>query len=154
MNKKAWIGIAAIVVVAVIAVVLLTTRKQPDTITIGAILPLTGEAAQWGIPPQNAASLAVEEINAEGGVDGKRLTLLVEDSKAEPKEGVSAFNKIVATSDTKVVLGAVASSVTLAVAPLAERNHVVLFSPASTSPKITDAGDYCPSPGLVDTSKG
>jgi branched-chain amino acid transport system substrate-binding protein len=143
MNKKAWLGVAVVALVAAIVFVFLTTRQQQaDTITIGAILPLTGDAAQWGIPPRNGAELAVEEINARGGVAGKRLVLSVEDSRAEPKEGVSAFNKIVSGGNVKIILGAVASSVSLAVAPIAERNHIVLISPASTNPKITDAGDF------------
>ena len=143
MNKKIWLGVAVIVLVAVLVVVFLTTRQQEaDTITVGAILPLTGDSAQWGIPPRNGAELAVEEINARGGVAGKRLILSVEDSRAEPKEGVSAFNKIISGGNVRIILGAVASSVSLAVAPIAERNHVVLISPASTNPKITDAGDF------------
>lgn len=112
------------------------------TLTIGALLPLTGDAAQWGAPARNAAQLAVDEINAAGGVNGQRVALAVEDDRCDAKEGVSAFNKLVAAHKTPVVLGAVCSSVTLAVAPVANREHVTLISPASTNPKITEAGDY------------
>lgn len=82
------------------------------------------------------------QINKKGGINGRHLELIIEDSRAEPKEGISAFNKLIATHDIKIILGAVASSVTLAIAPLAERNHVLLISPASTSPKISQAGDF------------
>lgn len=112
------------------------------TLTIGALLPLTGDAAQWGTPARNAAQLAVDEINATGGVNGQHVALAVEDDRCDAKEGVSAFNKLVAAHKTPVVLGAVCSSVTLAVAPVANREHVTLISPASTNPKITEAGDY------------
>ncbi len=141
MNRKLWIGILIFVLVAIVVIIKRDNQKD-DVIRIGAILPLTGDAAQWGIPPQKGAQLAVEQINKKGGINGRHLELIIEDSRAEPKEGISAFNKLIATHDIKIVLGAVASSVTLAVAPLAERNHVLLISPASTSPKISQAGDY------------
>lgn len=117
-------------------------KKEENVIKIGAILPLTGDAAQWGIPPQRGAQLAVEQINARGGVRGRKIALYIEDSQCEPKEGVSAFNKLLTNKDLKIVLGAVCSSVTLAVAPIAEKSKVLLISPASTNPKITQAGDF------------
>lgn len=143
MNKKTFILIAIVIVgVVILALILSKKPHESSEIKIGAILPLTGDAAQWGIPPQKGAQLAVEEINKKGGVRGRHLKLIVEDTRAEPKEGVSAFNKLLAARDIKIVLGGVASSVTLAVAPLAERNHILLASPASTNPKITNAGDF------------
>jgi branched-chain amino acid transport system substrate-binding protein len=113
-----------------------------DHITIGVILPLTGEAAHWGIPPRNGAQLAVEELNRAGGVGGCDLGLNIEDDRCKPADGVAAFNKIMAASRPSIVLGAVCSGVTLAIAPLAESRKVVLISPASTSPKLTGAGEF------------
>jgi len=113
-----------------------------DHITIGVILPLTGEAAHWGIPPRNGAQLAVDELNRAGGVGGRDLELHIEDDRCKPAEGVAAFNKIIAAARPSIVLGAVCSGVTLAIAPLAESRKVVLISPASTSPKLTGAGDF------------
>lgn len=111
-------------------------------IPLGAVLPLTGSAAQWGVPARDAALLAVEEVNSKGGIRGKKLQLVVEDDQCQPASGVSAFQKILATSHPVVVLGAVCSGVTLAIAPIAERGKVVLISPASTTPLLTNAGDY------------
>jgi len=114
--------------------------------TIGAILPLTGDAAHWGIPPRNGAELAVDEINAAGGLGGRKLKLIVEDDRCQPAEGIAVFDKIMASANPPAILpailGAVCSGVTLAVAPLAEARKTVLISPASTSPKVTDAGDF------------
>lgn len=143
MNKKIWIGLIAVLLIAV--VVFVTQKKeslQQEKIKIGAILPLTGDAAQWGIPPHKGAQLAIEEINNQGGIRGKQLVLVVEDSTASVKEGVSAFNKLLIDKSINVILGPVASSVTLAIAPIAERNKITVISPASTNPKITEAGDY------------
>lgn len=117
-----------------------SSTKAP--IRIGAIFPLTGDAAQWGIPPRNGAVLAVEEINEAGGINGRKFELVVEDTACDPRQGVSAYNKVVATASPAVVIGAVCSGVTLAVAPISEQKQIVLISPASTNPGITDAGDF------------
>jgi len=142
--KRMRRAILAGVILAVAFVGLGCGRTSPDRgpIQIGAILPLTGNAAQWGTPARDGAQLAVDEINAAGGVKGRQVAVTFEDDRCEPKDGVSAFNKLLAAQQARVILGAVCSSVTLAVAPLAERSHVVLISPASTNPKITAAGDF------------
>jgi branched-chain amino acid transport system substrate-binding protein len=119
-----------------------SAAAENEPITIGAVLPLTGDAAHWGIPPRDAAELAIDEINNAGGIGGRRLKLVVEDDRCQPAEGVSAFNRIMATATPAAILGAVCSSVTLAIAPLAEARKTVLISPASTSPKVTTAGDF------------
>jgi branched-chain amino acid transport system substrate-binding protein len=120
----------------------LSSTGGGDTYRIGAVLPLTGDAAQWGIPARRGASLAVEETNTSSDLSGKKFELVVEDSRCSPRDGVSAFTSLLATTKPSVVLGAVCSSVTLAIAPIAEREHVVLVSPASTNPEISQAGDF------------
>jgi branched-chain amino acid transport system substrate-binding protein len=120
----------------------MSALAENATITIGVVLPLTGDAAHWGIPPRNGAEMAVDEINRAGGLGGRKLALVVEDDKCQPAEGIAAFNNIMASVNPAVILGAVCSSVTLAIAPHAEARKVALISPASTSPKVTDAGDF------------
>jgi branched-chain amino acid transport system substrate-binding protein len=145
MNKKLWYGIAAlvVVVVGVVLVLLLTPKQDQSGIAIGAVLPLTGEAAAWGVPAKQGAELAVREINSAGGIGGRLLHLYVQDSAGDPKTAVSALQSLFAAHpDIQAVVGAVASSETLAIAPIAERKKVVLITPASTSPKITSAGDF------------
>jgi branched-chain amino acid transport system substrate-binding protein len=127
-----------------LALILLVGCNQGknDSIKIGAILPLTGDAAAWGIPPKNGALLAVEQINAAGGINGKKLELVVEDDGCDPKMAVNSINKLLAANKPVAVVGAVCSASTLAIAPIVEKNKIVLISPASTHPSITDAGDY------------
>jgi branched-chain amino acid transport system substrate-binding protein len=119
---------------------------QSDPIAIGVVLPLTGDAAHWGIPPRHGAEMAAQEINQEindaGGIGGRKLALTVEDDRCSPSDGIAAFEKIMATAKPPAILGAVCSSVTLAIAPHADTRNVVLISPASTSPKLTGAGDF------------
>jgi branched-chain amino acid transport system substrate-binding protein len=117
-------------------------KESQQTISLGAVLPLTGSAAQWGVPARDAALLAIDEINAKGGIGGRKLQIDVEDDQCQPAAGVSATQKILTSKQPVAILGAVCSSVTLAIAPIAERNRVVLISPASTNPSITNAGDY------------
>ncbi len=140
--KKVGIGIVILIaLVLLIGFIITQTRNPQEEIKIGAVMPLTGPNAQWGIPPYRGIQLAIEEINSKGGINGKKLKLEIEDSKCEPKEGVLAINKLISTNH-KIVIGGVCSSVTLAMAPIAERNSVLLISPASSNPKITESGDY------------
>jgi branched-chain amino acid transport system substrate-binding protein len=152
-TRNRALGIASVCALGISAV--WCTGADPagnEPITIGAVLPLSGEAAHWGIPPWHAAELAIDEINAAGGIGGRIFKLAVEDDRCRPAEGVAAFNRIMAAAAPPVVLGAVCSGVTLAMAPLAVQSKTVLISPASTSPKITNAGDFTfrviPSAGL------
>ncbi len=117
-------------------------KKETETIKIGAILPLTGDAAEYGKNGQKGLELALEEINAAGGIKGKNIEIIYEDSKGDPKTGVAAFNKLNEIDHVPIIIGPYLSSVTLAVAPVAEENEVVILSPVSSTPALTDAGDY------------
>ena len=115
---------------------------EKEVIKIGAILPLTGDAAAWGIPPKNGALLAINHINEKGGVNGQKLELIVEDGGCDPKMGISAVNKLISVDKPIAIIGAVCSAVTLAIAPIVEKNKIVLISPASTHPDVSYSGDY------------
>lgn len=144
MNRKILTGIAvAIVVVALAAVLILRPwEQQPDMITIGAVLPLSGSAAPYGQNAQRGIDLAVSEINASGGVNGKRVVVLYEDSKTEPKEAVTALQKLFNSNGVRYIIGDINSTGLLAMAPIAEKNKILLLSPGASNPKISDAGDY------------
>ena len=126
----------------VISLAMLGCAKKETEIKIGAILPLTGEAAKYGESAKKGMYLALEEINSTGGINGRKLAIIYEDSKGDPKEGVTAIQKLIAVHKVPALIGAMASSVTLAIAPIAEKNKVVLLSPASSAPQITRAGNY------------
>ncbi|MDD9954157.1 MAG: ABC transporter substrate-binding protein [Candidatus Woesearchaeota archaeon] len=101
--------------------------------TIGFIGPLTGDASQWGIPPSEGAALAAREHGVH---------IVYEDSKCDPKLGVAAAQKLITQDKVTAIVGAICSSVTLAITPIAEAHNVVLISPASTNPKITDTAAF------------
>lgn len=109
---------------------------------IGALDSLTGVGESYGVPLSRSKLLAVEEINAAGGINGRMLKLVIEDSKCTSTDAIAAYQRLTDVEGIKIVLGATCSGATLGVAPLAEKDGVILLSPSSTSPDITHAGDY------------
>lgn len=133
--------------VALVLIALLTltdgcARKEVEEIKIGAILPLTGGAGKYGVDAKNGIELAVFEKNKNGGINGSRVTVIYEDDQSTPSVAVSAFRKLLTSHDISVVIGGMTSSSALAIAPIAENSHVVLFSPSASTPKLTNAGAY------------
>lgn len=114
--------------------------KKEETIKIGAILPLTGSAAEWGVAMKNGMELAIDKINKKGGVNGKKIIIKYEDNQSEPKMAVSAINKLISTQEIPVIL-TIQSSVSLAIAPIANQNKVVLLCSAA-HPDIIKMGEY------------
>jgi len=116
-------------------------KKEPETIKIGAILPLTGDNAKYGIWIKEALELKAEEVNSAGGINGKEVEIIYEDDQVNPKYAAAAMTKLAEVDKVPVVYGSWASSSVLAQAPIAERTHTVVMAQA-ISPKIRDAGDY------------
>ena len=151
MNKKALVA-AAIVVLLIIVAVVWYALAPPDTgkvIVIGAISPFTGDGANYGKAARTGIDLAVDEINAAGGVLGSQVEVQYEDDKGNPKDAVSAFQKLASVDNVPAVLGPFYSSNVLACAPVANRKKIVLVTGTATSDNIRDAGEFvfrvCPS---------
>jgi branched-chain amino acid transport system substrate-binding protein len=118
-------------------------------IAIGAISPFSGDGAPYGKAARTAIDLAVDEINAKGGVRGAKLVVQYEDDKGNPKDAVSAFQKLATADKVPAALGPFYSGNVLACAPDANRLHVILLTGSATSDNVRNAGDYvfrtCPS---------
>ena len=110
--------------------------------TIGALLAQSGQNAQWGANARQGMQLIQDQINAEGGINGVSLQLIFEDSKGEPREAVTAFNKLRDLDHVSVVLGDIMSATTLAVAPSANTSKTPIIGIGASAPAITDAGPY------------
>jgi branched-chain amino acid transport system substrate-binding protein len=123
-------------------------------VKVGVILPLSGDLAKYGKTSRTAIELANEEINSKAGTNSVRLEIVFEDDALNPSIGVSAAKKLIETDKVVAILGPLASSVTLAVAPSAEKSRVVLLSPGSSAPKLSDAGDYIFRNALSDIYEG
>jgi len=142
-KKKLWLGIgAALFAVLVIIFIVIQPKKEPEVIKIGAILPLTGDASIYGSALKEGLDLALEEINTKGGIIGKKVVVIYEDSQADPKVAVSAINKLINIDKVKIILGEMFSSVTLAIAPIAQKSQVVLISPTVSAEAVPNVGDY------------
>ncbi len=119
------------------------TLDKPDNkpITLGWISALSGGATTFGVPAYNAGQLAVDEINKNGGIRGRKLELLVEDGKCNAKEASLAANSLIQTHNVPVVFTN-CSTETLTTAAVAEPRQVIVMGAVTTSRKVTDAGDF------------
>ena len=109
---------------------------------IGVMESLTGPGETYGNVAVQAKNMAVEEINAAGGINGRPLALIVEDSKCSAQDSITAYRKLTDVDGVKIILGTSCSGAMLGAAPLAAEDGVVLFSGLATNPDIANAGDY------------
>ncbi len=116
--------------------------SSEEPFVIGALDSLTGIGESYGVPFSQSKLLAMEEINAAGGINGRMLKVVVEDSKCTANDAILAYRRLTDVEGAKIILGTSCSSGTLGVAPLAEKDGVVLLSSSATNPDITYAGDY------------
>jgi branched-chain amino acid transport system substrate-binding protein len=114
-----------------------TASAQSGVVKVGIVSPNTGAAARYGAFAWRGAQLARDEINAAGGILGKKIELYQGDSQCVPTEGVSAVQRMVAQDTVSFVIGDVCSSVTLAMQPIVEAAGVLLINAASSNPDIT-----------------
>lgn len=114
--------------------------KQEDVIKIGYIGSITGSVAKYGT--HEAVVLAVEDINNAGGINGKKIRLISEDARCTPGEAVNAINKLIYSDGVKIVKGGHCSPESLAIAPIIEDTKSIMLASATTSPLLSDKGDY------------
>jgi branched-chain amino acid transport system substrate-binding protein len=112
-------------------------QAADGTIKLGLVAPMSGPNARYGAFSMHGAELAVKDINAAGGIDGRKIELFNADSQGTPVEGVSATRRLIDEDEVDFVIGDVSSSVTLAMQPVAEDAGVLLLNAASSNPKIT-----------------
>jgi branched-chain amino acid transport system substrate-binding protein len=113
-------------------------RPQTDTVLKVAILaPLSGPVPTFGVSTRDGALLAIEEWNDKGGVLGKPIEAIVEDSQCTPGPAVNAANKVIDQDKVKFIIGEVCSSASIPITAIAEQNQIVQISPTSTNPAVT-----------------
>ncbi len=130
------------------------TDSGGGPIKIGHFASLTGDTATFGQSTDHGMRMAIEEINAAGGVLGRPLDLVTEDDRSVTEEARSAAQKLLQRDGVVALLGEVASSRSLAAAPEAQRARVPMISPASTNPKVTEVGDYVFRTCFIDPFQG
>jgi branched-chain amino acid transport system substrate-binding protein len=114
-------------------------EKKPETLKIGVAGPMTGPEAKMGTDFRNAATLAVEEWNAKGGVLGKKIELAVGDDQSDPKQAVSVANKLV-NEGVVAVVGHFNSSCSIPASDVYSRAALPMITPGSTNPQLTERG--------------
>ncbi len=112
-----------------------------DEVVLGAVMPNTGSFATFGQSSTKAMRMAVDELNAAGGVTGRQVRLVVEDDQCKPEEAANAALKLIQQDRVVGIIGEIVSSNSLAAAPICQTNQTPMVSPASTNPAVTQKGD-------------
>jgi branched-chain amino acid transport system substrate-binding protein len=113
-----------------------------ETYKVGAAFALSGSIAVYGEGFKKVVDMAAEEINAAGGIKGKKMEIVYEDNKSTPKDCVTAVRKLITVDKVPVLFGPAASSNFMAAAPVAQENKVVMLSAQGAAPALTKAGEY------------
>jgi branched-chain amino acid transport system substrate-binding protein len=116
-------------------------ETNADEILLGHFASMTGSEATFGQSTDNGIRLAIDEINEAGGVGGKRVRVVTYDDKGDAREAGTAVTRLTTRDHVAAVLGEVASSLSLAGAPVCQEVGVPMVSPSSTNPKVTEVGD-------------
>ncbi len=118
------------------------SSNREKSIRIGSTVPLTGEAATWGNYTKNGAELAEEEYNNSVKNGQPKVDIIFEDTKANARDGINAFNKLVNIDKVSSIIDDAVSSVTLAIAPIAKEKKIVIISTGATNPKLSGISPY------------
>ncbi len=125
-----------------------------DIIKVGEFASLTGSEATFGQSSHHGTQLAVDQLNAAGGVLGKKIQLLTEDNQSQAGQSATVVRKLISSDGVVAILGEVASSRSLEAAPICQQNKVPMISPSSTNPKVTETGDYIFRVCFIDPFQG
>ena len=147
-----------ILVALVISVSLFSACTNPgaggDKVRVGVFMSLTGSTANFGISSVNGIKMAADEVNAAGGINGKQIELLVQDDRSDASEAATIVTKFVTQDQVHAILGEVASSRSIAAAPIAQNAKVPMLTPSSTNPEVTKKGDFIFRSCFIDPVQG
>lgn len=142
-GKRLWIAVGALAVVALIIGINLARKHNPtaQALKVGAILPQTGSAASTGEWCRNGMEVAAAEINGGGGVSGRPLQIVYEDSQNDQKTGITAFRKVVSVEDVPVAVVAM-SGVANGILPIAQEEEVTIFATVVSLPGFPQRSEW------------
>ena len=133
---------------------LAATLHAAEPIKIGEYASLTGKEASFGQSSHDGIALAVEEINASGGVLGRPFELITEDDQTMPGQSATVAKKLIARDKVIALLGEVSSGRSLEAAPVAQAAKIPMIAPAATTPKVTQTGSYIFRVCFIDPFQG
>ncbi len=161
MNKIALSILSAFTALLTLAIACDRIQPSPTpaptdatTFRIGVMESVTGAGESYGNVAARAKQMAADEINAAGGVNGRMLELVVEDSKCNAQDAITAYRKLTDVEGVKIILGTSCSGAMLGAAPLAEAEGIILFSGLASNADIANAGDYIFRTQISDTEVG
>ena len=125
-----------------------------DTIKVGEFASMTGSEATFGQSSHKGTALAIDDLNAAGGVLGRKFELLMEDDQSQAGQPATVVRKLISRDGVVAILGEVASSRSLEAAPICQQNKIPMISPSSTNPKVTQVGDYIFRVCFLDSFQG
>lgn len=125
-----------------------------SSIKIGEVGSMTGSEATFGTSTHKGIQLALNKINNAGGINGKKIELITVDNQSKAEETALATSKLITQDKVTAILGEVASSRSLVMAPIAQQNKTPMISPSSTNPKVTEVGDYIFRVCFIDPFQG
>ena len=128
--------------------------RGADTINLGVIFPLSGPQAHFGVESSDGIILAAERINREGGLLGRQIHLNVNDDENLPANTVAHFLRLTTQEGIGIVMGSSTSGATLAIAPMAQQQGVVVISPSATAFGVTQVGDFIFRTCFIDMFQG
>lgn len=132
-----------------------TTTTDSETIKIGAVVPLTGDVPALGESAKNGYQLAVDTINANGGIDGKQIEIIFEDDENQPSKAPTVAQKLIAQDKVIGILGATNSKCSIPMGPICTQNQIPMVSPTSTNTKVTvEGGEYVYRACFIDPFQG
>ncbi len=147
-----------LITLVLIATVALVYACQPqaggDKVRIGVFMSLTGSTANFGISSVNGIKMAADEVNAAGGINGKQIELLVQDDRSDASEAATIVTKFVTQDQVHGILGEVASSRSIAAAPIAQNAKIPMLTPSSTNPEVTKKGNFIFRSCFIDPVQG
>jgi branched-chain amino acid transport system substrate-binding protein len=130
------------------------SSRNANEILVGQYGSLTGDQATFGQSTDSGIRLAVDEINAAGGVNGKKIHLITYDDKGDPREAATSVTRLITNDGVVAVLGEVASKLSLEGAPICQKYGVPMITPSSTNPKVTEVGDMIFRVCFIDPFQG
>jgi branched-chain amino acid transport system substrate-binding protein len=125
-----------------------------DVINVGEVASLTGKEAAFGQSSHKGTQLAIEEINSSGGIDGKQVALHTEDNQSMQGQSATIVKMLISRDKVVAVLGEVASSRSLEMAPICQHERIPMISPSSTNPRVTQIGNYIFRVCFIDPFQG
>ncbi|MEP6924233.1 MAG: ABC transporter substrate-binding protein [Pyrinomonadaceae bacterium] len=131
-----------------------STGDGTGVIKIGVYGDLSGQTSNFGKSTRQGVELATEEVNAKGGIGGRKIQLVVEDDQGRPEQAKTVVSKLINQDKVSAVIGEVASTNSLAAAPVAQEARVPMITPSSTNPKVTQVGDYIFRVCFIDPFQG